>query len=53
MLQEMKKQLSDNIHKAKERGELTTHLLYDIIRKGMSDSTQQLKGSAVELREIS
>jgi|GEM_PF-529633 len=52
MLKEMKKQLADNIHKAKESGELTAHQLYDITRKSISESTQQLKEGAIELREI-
>ena len=42
MLQEMKKQLTENIKKAKESGELTAHQVYDITRDGVTQSTQSL-----------
>ena len=52
MLQKMKQQLTHNINKAREKGELTAHQVYDIAHDGVVQAAKKLKGGAKELREI-
>lgn len=52
MLEKMKKQMKDDIAKAKESGELTAHKVYEIARKAMSELVQSLKSGEKDLREI-
>ena len=52
MLQKMKQQLIENINKAREKGELTAHQVYDIAHDGVVQAAKKLKGEAKELREI-
>jgi len=52
MLQEMKKQLIENIKKAIEDGELTASQVYNITNDGVVTNAQSIKAGAKDIREI-
>jgi len=52
MLQEMKKQLAENIKKAIEDGELTASQIYNITNDGVVTNAQNLKTGAKDIRDI-
>ena len=52
MLQKMKQQLIDNIQKAKKKGELTAHKVYEITQDSVVHTAQNIKAGANDLRAI-
>ena len=52
MLKEMKEKVQNSLKDAKERGELSTHRIYDTTRESVADVAQSVRSEASELREV-
>ncbi|MEA3547393.1 MAG: hypothetical protein U9R66_06990 [Thermodesulfobacteriota bacterium] len=52
MLQEMKQQLTEDIKKAKESGQLTAQQVHDITRDAVAQNAKKMKEGAKNLRDI-
>jgi len=52
MLKQMKQQITESLHKARERGQLTSQEVYELTHESVLHSAQSLKKGAKDLREI-